>query len=518
VPLNLESFITNHCYNVFPTTNNECHCASRVFNNSIYQINEIVGNYLPVLNYDGIISPEWQEILDFKEQLKLDDYLTILAKISNDTELSEDEQKENKKRICLIYEKLVDLYPSLHFTEKNELKKWSSENKLLAKDGKFYYPKDLSIITVDGFSAGNQIFTENNVEEGIMSLIEFLGVKVIREFIPDISNPKLNPNVKNRIQEILPYILLLDEKRKEINYSKKFKKLEKLLAEINFYEAQEIVLSYMSNGKKVKGSSVRSYLEKTKLYFKGDFKNPTALYAIVPEIASLLDIEYLKDEFKLFFQLNIQGIEEFILEEGIDSKHLKRSEILDLRKLYEDEEEIKQSNIEIDNSSEKSRISVSGDAKEKIFEILKANSFNVPATIKIDFTVVTGIINPKGLPVKLVVKSGKAGKLYFNPSEWLALSEPNTQLFVVTRGNNVRNITLSDLIENNELFFMRFNSNAFAVNTNLKIFAEFFKYLKYTHFIFDTPESTSDYLQEFGLNERNKSAIDLIADDKNLLL
>ena len=191
---------------------------------------------------------------------------------------------------------------------------------------------------------------------------------------------------------------------------------------------------------------------------------------------------------------------------------------MDLRKLYEDEEEIKQSNIEIDNSSEKSRISVSGDAKEKIFEILKANSFNVPATIKIDFTVVTGIVNPKGLPVKLVVKSGKAGKLYFNPSEWLALSEPNTQLFVVTRGNNVRNITLSDLIENNELFFMRFNSNAFAVNTNLKIFAEFFKYLKYTHFIFDTPESTSDYLQEFGLNERNKSAIDLSADDKNLLL
>ena len=64
---------------------------------------------------------------------------------------------------------------------------------------------------------------------------------------------------------------------------------------------------------------------------------------------------------------------------------------------------------------------------------------------------------------------------------------------------------------------MRFNTEAFAVKTNLKAFANFFRYLRYTHFIFDTPESTTDFLQEFGLDKRNPSADTLTPDDKNLL-
>ena len=64
---------------------------------------------------------------------------------------------------------------------------------------------------------------------------------------------------------------------------------------------------------------------------------------------------------------------------------------------------------------------------------------------------------------------------------------------------------------------MRFNTSSFTVNTNLVTFANFFRYLKFTHFIFEAPESTTDFLQEFGLDKRNSSATDLTADDKNLL-
>ena len=64
---------------------------------------------------------------------------------------------------------------------------------------------------------------------------------------------------------------------------------------------------------------------------------------------------------------------------------------------------------------------------------------------------------------------------------------------------------------------MRFNTQAFAIDTNLKAFANFFRYLPFTHFIFDTPESTTDYLQQFGLSERNLSSKELSSDDKNLL-
>jgi len=171
----------------------------------------------------------------------------------------------------------------------------------------------------------------------------------------------------------------------------------------------------------------------------------------------------------------------------------------------------------IDNSSEKSRISISEDAKEVIFQSLREKGFNVSQSIKINYTVVDGIISPNGKPIKIVVKSAKAGNIYFNPNEWLALAEPDSQLFVVTRGNVVRNVTLSDLEYLNDTFHMRLNTESFATS-NLKVFAKFFQYLKGTHFIFESPESTTDYLQQFGLSERNSSSKELSADDKNLLL
>jgi hypothetical protein len=181
------------------------------------------------------------------------------------------------------------------------------------------------------------------------------------------------------------------------------------------------------------------------------------------------------------------------------------------------EEDILISPTLTDNSSEKSRISVSEDAKEIIFQTLRDKGFNVSANIRINYTIVDGIISPNGNPIKIVVKSGKAGKIYFNPNEWLTLTEPDSQLFVVTRGNVVRNVTLSDIESLNDTFHMRLNTQSFAM-TNLKIFAKFFQYLPYTHFIFETPESTTDYLQQFGLSERNPSSSELSADDKNLLL
>ncbi len=171
----------------------------------------------------------------------------------------------------------------------------------------------------------------------------------------------------------------------------------------------------------------------------------------------------------------------------------------------------------IDNSSEKLRISIREDAKEIIFQTLKEKGFKFSTNLQINFTIVDGILSPNEKPIKIVVKSAKAGNIYFNPNEWLALADPDSQLFVVTRSNVVRNVTLSDLENLNDTFHMRLNTQSFAM-ANLKVFAKFFQYLPYTHFIFESPESTTDYLQQFGLSERNSSSKELYADDKNLLL
>jgi hypothetical protein len=68
---------------------------------------------------------------------------------------------------------------------------------------------------------------------------------------------------------------------------------------------------------------------------------------------------------------------------------------------------------------------------------------------------------------------------------------------------------------------MRFNTQCFAVDTNLKVFAKFFKPMprNSVHFIFKAPFNFSmmDYLADFGMDKQNTSAIELTSDDINLL-
>ena len=181
------------------------------------------------------------------------------------------------------------------------------------------------------------------------------------------------------------------------------------------------------------------------------------------------------------------------------------------------EDDIPTSEDLFDNTDERTRIGIIEEAQQQIFSLLKTKGFKFPSDIKILYTVVDGIINPNGTRIKIVTKSAKGGTIYFNPSEWLALSEDESQLFVVLSGQRVYNVTLDDLIQNNDKFHLRFNTQAFAVKANLKAFAQMVKYLPETHFLFNAPISTTDFLKEFGLNERNQSSSELSADDKNLL-
>lgn len=499
---------------ILPTVSGKLLLAKNVILNSIENCN-IAGKYLPILDIDCEISEEWLEIIPIKRYLNLDDYLEILTKISCDIE----NISENKLRINSIYKTLSNNYLS----KSKELSEWGKNNKLLSINDEFITATELKYVNHKGFVSDDQIFSETDESNEILRLFELFGVTVIHAFKPEIENPLPNPSLKIRLQEILPYILLIAEKKSDINYSETYINLSELIDSCEFVEADEILLSYECNGELVRGGSVRSYLSDNSLYYKGRWSNPMTLYSIVPDISRLLGIKDLNEELKVILLSDFEDIRVFLSEQGINiTDAISRTEFsqsIEKTKSYStDEDEIEPSESLVDYSDERSRINISNEAKLKIFEVLKAKGFIIPANLNINYTIVKGIQNPNGKPITLVVKSGKKGSLYFNPGEWLALSGSDVQLFVVSRGNIVRNVTMEDLQEYNETFHMRFNTQAFSVDTNLKAFAKFFHYLRYTHFIFNTPESTNDYLQEFGLNERNKSAIDLTADDKNLLL
>jgi hypothetical protein len=491
-------------------------------------IKELTGHYLPVLDCEIIPDEEFQKLLNFRTKLEIEDFLKILEAIGIDTENDEELKNINKKRLGLIYNKLTSLIPNLSAKKKNIISEWANSHKLLCDNGSFENANELKWVKIEGFTntSGHLklLFIPENCEtntDDFEKLLQLFGVQIIDSFIPDIKNKVPNATLKIQLQVILPFFTALLERKQYLDYSVEFKRIATIIDNTEFYSASEIVLSFKNQDETILGPSLNAFLKGSELSFKEKWTNPITLYALIPELLKLFKLSGLTEELKLLLQLDESEIEQWFIEQGYELKRIPErtvhSKAVAKVKFFKTEDDIEPSYDLVDNTDEKSRITINQDAKESILEALKNQGFKVPARLKINFTIIKGIKNPSGLPVKIVVKSGKAGKLYFNPSEWLALTEPDTQLFVVSRGNIVRNVTLGDLIAINDTFHMRFNTMEFAVDTNLKAFANFFRYLPYTHFIFETPESTTDYLQQFGLSERNPSSKELSSDDKNLL-
>lgn len=330
--INYMKWVLTH-FSIFPIQSKECKKASEVFNNSIPQIKEISGKYLPLLDYTGIISAQWQEILKFKEQLKLDDYLTILTKIWQDTELTEEEQKENKKRVFLIYQKIAELYPNLHLNDKSKLKDWSNSNKLLARDGKFYLPKDLSIVTIDGFNADYLIYTENKVDESIISLFDFLGVKVIDKVTPKFSNSMVSQeSLRKQLEYIAPLIALVavEKSKNKKEWEEEFSRICRKLSEITFYETTEILLTY---GNEQDQQQRSTYSEGNKFYYVGNWYKPRVLDGLIEPLCKFLNIRYAERILTvLLSDLFMEGLK-YLEEKGFDTslipESLKNPEIVE---------------------------------------------------------------------------------------------------------------------------------------------------------------------------------------------
>lgn len=164
-------------YQLFPTTDGRCLPSNQILCNTD-DIKEIADKYLPVINLNNSIHESWNEVLHLRNILQLEDYLTILTEISKD----EDNAEQNKERISKIYQRLVDLDSLTSPAKKEQIKEWSKKNKILSKDLTFKFPKDLSHITLDGFSSENRVYIGSpSNREKVISLLSLMGVRVITE-------------------------------------------------------------------------------------------------------------------------------------------------------------------------------------------------------------------------------------------------------------------------------------------------------------------------------------------------
>lgn len=512
--------------NLFPTTTRVCLSANEVFINE-REIVKIAGKYLPVLDCETVVSEDWLKLIPLKEKLLIEDYLSILSGISEEIEKENSVTEISKERIAIVYERL-----NSKLTNKSieVISDWSNKNKLLSNKNKMNSPHDLFWLKEQTDSLVNDdldtiyfpadLLNETDTEK----LLNAFSVIIISDFKLLTEKPSANDSLQNELLAISPYLSAIIEKKDGVDFETSFVKLKNEIKKLKVVNSANLELAYIHNEQQRVISKLDSYFDENSntLYFKGQWESPTTMYSLVEHISKALHIEKHKEELRLFLQLESSAITDWlkskfdIVKSDVEIKPTVSKFIAELIPATEEEIKVSDSGILTDNSSIKTRISINEEAQEIVFSTLERNNFKVDKRQKITFTILEGVESPNGKLIKVVVKSAKAGRIYFTPLEWLALAEEDSQLFVLTAGNRVRNVTLSDLQKINDEFHMRFNTGMFVLS-NLKVLANFFKGLPYTHFIFNAPESTTDYLQEFGLNQRNPTASDLSADDKNLL-
>lgn len=307
-------------YQLFPTTDVRCLHSNQILCNTD-DIKDIADKYLPVINLNNPIHDSWNEVLHLRNILQLEDYLTILTGISKD----EENVEQNKERISKIYQRLVDLDCLTSPAKTEQIKEWSKNNKILSKDLTFKFPKDLSHITLDGFSSENRVYIGSpSNREKVISLLSLMGVRVIteRNIKPSFKAPKEASELKSMLKSIVSplTIVALGEKIEETSYKEKKHSLLTLLNNTHFYHCEEIRLTYGNNEDTIEKNT---FGNKNEFYYTGSLR-PANIEPLLTSFCKYLDIKGKERELFIMLIENYEGIRQNLEDKGYDTSLLEK--------------------------------------------------------------------------------------------------------------------------------------------------------------------------------------------------
>lgn len=306
-------------YQLFPTTDGRCLPSNQILCNTD-DIKDIADKYLPVINLNNPIHDSWNEVLHLRNILQLEDYLTILTGISKDEENAE----QNKERISKVYQRLVDLDCLTSPAKTEQIKEWSKNNKILSKDWTFKFPKDLSHITLDGFSSENRVYIGSpSNREKVITLLSLMGVRVIteRNIKPSFKAPKEARELKGLLKSIASplTIVALGEKIEETSYKEKKQGLLTLLNNTHFYHCEEIRLTYGNNNDTIEKNT---FGNKNEFYYTGSLR-PANIEPLLTPLCKYLGIKDKERELFIMLIENYEGIRQNLEDKGYDTSLLE---------------------------------------------------------------------------------------------------------------------------------------------------------------------------------------------------
>ncbi len=323
-------------YQQFPSSDGRKLFAKQMFKNAT-DIKELAGKYLPIIDLDCEIHESWNEILSFKNQLELDDYLCLLENISQDS----DNVENNKERISKIYQRLVELDCTTSPAKKEKIAEWAQNHTILSRDGKFLSPTELSHVTLDGFNSANRVYIGSpSNREKVIELLALMGVKLITEqsIHPDFGGTEQEESTLKDIllSKISPLALIsAGENATYEEYTEKKHKLQKKLLETKFYHCEKIKLTYGNNDDTLER---HTFGKQNEFYYIGDLR-PANVEPLLTPLAKYLNIGKKERELFILFIEDWDGVTQNLKDKGYETDYLEKPEqpdsgTIDIRNNY----------------------------------------------------------------------------------------------------------------------------------------------------------------------------------------
>lgn len=298
-------------FQVFPSSNGLLLKPSNLFLNT-EDIKSLAGPYLPVIDIEGEIHESWNELLQFKNSIHIDDCLQILTNVSHDT----DNVEQSKERITKVYQRLVEL-DALSENNRGKVTKWALSNLILSKDNEFMTPSALSHITLDGFSSKNRVYigTPSNKEK-VVELLALMGVEIITpqsikaEFKEKEECNELKQILKGKVSPLA--LIATGEDGDKTKYAENKSRLNNLIAETHFYHCEKIQLTY-GNSNDVK--EMHTFGNKNEFYYIGSLR-PANIEPLLKPLCRYLGIMGKERELFIMFYENIDGIKQNLKDKG----------------------------------------------------------------------------------------------------------------------------------------------------------------------------------------------------------
>ena len=455
---------------LFPTTIGKAMKPEDIFLNT--PSNMAVGDkYLPIIDVDCDIDRTWINILNLKNNLSLHDYLEVLSCVANDPDI------DNKERIELVYQKIVEDYNLEYGSSRATISSWASNNKILSSDGKFYLPAELSYVTLPGFEGGAQVYlSEHNAK--LLPLFEAMGVKIITEdsLTLSIGEPQYEDESILRIFNERKCAIAMLKAGKECSdeeFREAYREICDRLIKAHFYQCASIKVCSANFQK-----SMLSFCEEYNFYYIGRFSF-AKMDALLTPLCNFMSIPGNERALLNVIFNTSDDLFEYFIDAGYNTDFL--TELVELPSVTSAGDAILSGQIGGDiNKAE--QFEYSAEAKALVKTRLETEGFEFTEGLG-QYSVITGV-QKDGIEYPLVVKSCKnfEHKLHINPSEWEHLFRPNSMLWLHFGQGRIFPIKIKELFAYQDKLTLSFDTCNLQHNERLRKILNVMHYFNNVHF------------------------------------